>query len=79
MEAGENILPNTNAPCRNCPNRFYKDGHTCHETCEKYKKYREGRMKIWEERAEAFRKDDIVNRFKTKAIKKSSGRKPHER
>ena len=75
----ENILPHTNAPCRKCPDRFYKDGRTCHETCEKYKKFREEREKVWEERANAFRKDDIVSSFKTKAIKKSSGRKPTER
>ena len=33
-EFAESILPHTNGPCRNCPDRFYKDGHTCHETCE---------------------------------------------
>lgn len=75
----ENILPNTNGPCRNCPDRFYKDGHTCHETCEKYKKFREEREKVWEERARNFHKEDIVNRFRAKGIKKSSGRKPTER
>jgi hypothetical protein len=38
-----------------------EDGHTCHESCEKYLQFREERRELWEQVQKEVAKDRLVD------------------
>lgn len=69
------VMPPANAPCLNCKDRFVKDGHTCHESCEKYLAFREARAQLNKEITEAAIKEKTVEIVQKRGYQKRQGKK----
>lgn len=73
------VMPKPKAPCLDCSDRFVKDGHTCHETCEKYLKFRNDRYEVWKAIQEEVNKDRLVDQCCVDMALKNSRKKRVER
>lgn len=61
-----------NAPCKDCENRWVKDGKTCHGSCEAYNEYRKHLYDVYKEREYNFEASDYTSARCQKIIKRKN-------
>lgn len=68
-------MPKSYTPCNGCAERFVAEDHTCHSVCEKYKAYKDERLKLYKEITSAAIEEMKLDAVQIKGCQKRGHRK----
>lgn len=72
-------MPRAQAPCIRCPDRFFDGERTCHSTCERFKEFKDARVKLNREIRKASKEENAYTEVLISGCRKRGRKKPPER